>query len=65
VGPNKPEEIINAPQKYEPIWTYDDQKRLNEDEMEVLGKAIQGGYKKPSELAKDLQSLYNQRQSQA
>jgi hypothetical protein len=65
VGPNKPEEIINAPHKYEPIWTYDDQKRLNEDEMEVLGKAIQGGYKKPSELAKDLQSLYNQRQSQA
>jgi serine/threonine protein kinase len=65
VGPNKPEEIINAPHKYEPIWTYDDQKRLNEGEMEVLGKAIQGGYKKPSELAKDLQSLYNQRQSQA
>jgi len=65
VGPNNPEEISNAPHKYEPIWTYDDQKRLNEDEMEVLGQAIQGGYKKPSELAEDLQSLYNQRQSQA
>lgn len=65
VGPNKPEEISNAPHKYEPIWTYDDQKRLNEEEMEVLGNAIQGGYKKPSELAEDLQSLYNQRQSQA
>jgi len=65
VGPNKPEEISSAPHKYEPIWTYDDQKRLTEDEMEVLGQAIQGHYKKPSELAEDLQTLYNQRQSQA
>ena len=65
VGPNNPDEISNAPHKYEPIWTYDDQKRLNEDEMEVLGQAIQGGYKTPSELAEDLKTLYNQRQSQA
>jgi len=65
VGPNKPEEISNAPHKYEPIWTYDDQKRLTDDEMEFLGQAIQGGYKTPSKLAEDLQSLYNQRQSQA
>jgi hypothetical protein len=65
VGPNNPEEITNAPHKYEPIWTYDDQKRLNQDEMDVLGQAIQGYYKKPSELAEDLQNLYNQRQSQA
>lgn len=65
VGANRPEEINNAPHKYEPIWTYDDQKRLSEDEMEVLGQAIQGGYKVPSELEEDLQTLYNQRQSQA
>ena len=65
VGPNNPEEITNAPHKYEPIWTYDDQKRLTQDEMEVLGQAIQGYYKTPSALAEDLQTLYNQRQSQA
>ncbi len=65
VGPNRPEDIRNAPEKYEPIWTYDDQKRLTQDELDVLGDAIQGGYKRAAELAKDLQSLYNQRQSQA
>jgi serine/threonine protein kinase len=65
VGPNNPEEITNAPHQYEPIWTYDDQKRLTQDEMDVLGQAIQGYYKTPSALAEDLRTLYNQRQSQA
>jgi len=65
VGPNRPEEIQNAPEKYEPIWTYDDQKRLTEDELNVLGDAIQGKYQTPATLAEDLQSLYNQRQSQS
>lgn len=64
VGPNRPEDIQNAPEKYEPIWTYDDQKRLTQDELEVLGKAIQGQYRTAEGLAQDLQSLYNQRQSQ-
>jgi len=64
VGPNKPEEIQSAPRKYEPIWTYDDQKRLTDEEMVVLGDAIQGQYKTASGLAQDLQSLYNRRQSQ-
>lgn len=65
VGPNKPEDIHNAPGKYEPIWTYDDQKRLTGDEMDVLGKAIQGEYKTASGLAHDLQTLYEGRQSTA
>lgn len=65
VGPNKPEDIQNAPDKYEPIWTYDDQKRLTQNELDVLGQAIQGYYKTPADLAQDLQSLYDQRQSQA
>ncbi|MDY6866719.1 MAG: hypothetical protein SVT56_02270 [Chloroflexota bacterium] len=65
VGPNRPEDIQNAPEKYEPIWTYDDQKRLTQDELDVLGDAIQGGYKHAADLADDLQSLYNQRESQA
>ena len=65
VGPNKPEDIQNAPHKYEPIWTYDDQKRLSDDEMGVLGEAIQGGYPTAGDLAEDLQKLYNQRRSQS
>ncbi len=65
VGPNRPEDIQNAPHEYEPVWTYDDQKRLNQDELDFLGAAIQGKYKTFSELAQDLQSLYNQRQSQS
>lgn len=63
VGPNLPEEINNAPHSYEPVWTFDDHKRLTEDEMDVLGKAIQGFYKQPSALAQDLRTLYIARQS--
>lgn len=65
VGPNMPEEIENAPEKYDPIWTYDDQKRLTQDELDVLASAIQGQYSTPQTLALDLQTLYNQRQSQS
>jgi serine/threonine protein kinase len=65
VGPNRPEDIQNAPEKYEPVWTYDDQKRLTQGELDVLGQAIQGQYKTADGLAQDLQSLYNQRQSQS
>ena len=65
VGPNRPEDIQNAPEKYDPIWTYDDQKRLTENELNVLSDAIQGQYQTPAALAEDLQSLYNQRQSQS
>ncbi len=64
VGPNRPEDIQNAPKHYEPVWTYDDQKRLSQDELDVLGQAIQGNYPTAAGLAQDLQSLYNQRQSQ-
>jgi hypothetical protein len=65
VGPNRPEDIQNAPHEYEPVWTYDDQKRLNQDELDFLTAAIQGKYQTFSELAQELQSLYNQRQSQS
>jgi serine/threonine protein kinase len=65
VGPNRPEEIQNAPERYEPIWTYDDQKRLTQDEMDVLAKALQGQYKTAADLAQDLQTLYQKRISQA
>lgn len=65
VGPNKPEDIQNAPDKYEPVWTYDDHKRLTEDEMALLTKAIQGGYQTAHEMAHDLHELYEARQSNA
>lgn len=65
VGPNKPEDIQNAPSQYEPVWTYDDHKRLTEDEMDVLGNAIQGAYKTAQALGQELQSLYEKRQSAA
>ncbi len=65
VGPNKPEEIQNAPGKYEPVWTYDDHKRLTEEEMDFLGRAIQGEYKTPQELAQDLSILHEGRRASA
>ncbi len=65
VGPNKPEEIQNSPQQYEPIWTYDDQKRLTQAEMDVLGNAIQGTYQTAADLGDDLNALYDQRKAQA
>jgi hypothetical protein len=61
IGPNKPEEIQNAPNKYEPVWTYDDHKRLTEDEMDVLSSAIQGDYKTAQALGHELQALYEKR----
>lgn len=65
VGPNKPEDIQGAPRTYEPQWTYDDQKRLTDAELDVLGGAIQGQYKTITALAKDLQTLFDRRQSQS
>ncbi len=65
VGPNKPEDIQNAPQKYEPVWTYDDQKRLTEDEMQVLGSALQGEFRTAKALGHQLHALYEKRRSTA
>lgn len=65
VGPNRPEDIQNAPHHYEPVWTYDDHKRLSDQELEVLGKAIKGEYKTAADLSKDLQHLVERRQSES
>ncbi|MFA7407660.1 MAG: hypothetical protein WCY93_07460 [Anaerolineaceae bacterium] len=65
VGANKPEEIQNSPHQYEPVWTYDDQKRLTGDELALLGKAIQGEYPTAQALGHDLHVLLEERQSQA
>jgi hypothetical protein len=64
VGPNLPEEIQQAPDKYEPIWTYDDQKRLTQAEMDLLSAAIQGQYQTADALSQDIKSLLEKRQSQ-
>ena len=65
VGPNRPEDIQNAPDRYEPVWTFDDQERLTADEMDTLGKAIQGYYQTAENLSQALKSLHQQRQSLA
>jgi serine/threonine protein kinase len=65
VGPNKPEDIQNAPDKYEPVWTYDDHERLTEDELNFLSVALQGEFKTALELENGLQALYQARQSKA
>lgn len=65
IGPNRPEDIQNAPHQYEPVWTYDDHKRLSDEELEVLGKAIKGEYKTAADLSLDLQSLVERRQSES
>jgi hypothetical protein len=65
VGPNRPEDIQNAPHQYEPVWTYDDHKRLTDAELDVLGKSIQGSYKSAAELSSDLRRLVGLRQSQS
>jgi len=65
VGPNRPEDIQNAPVKYEPVWTYDDQKRLTQDEMDLLSEAIQGGFTAANELRQRLTALLHHRESQA
>jgi hypothetical protein len=65
VGPNRPEEIQNAPEAYDPVWTYDDQKRLTQDEMEVLSQAVQGAYPDPQALSRDLKALYQHRQAKS
>ncbi len=65
VGPNRPEDIQNAPHQYEPVWTYDDHKRLSDQELEVLGRAIKGEYKTAADLSIDLQRLVELRKSES
>jgi hypothetical protein len=65
VGPNKPEEIQNAPKKYEPIWTFDDHERLTQEEIDFLSNAIQGQYETIPELLNDLQTLHKLRLSES
>jgi serine/threonine protein kinase len=63
IGPNRPEDIQNAPHHYDPIWTYDDQKRLSQNELDFLTRAIQGQHQTAKDLGEDLKKLIEQRGS--
>jgi len=61
VGPNRPEEIANAPTHYKATYSFDVQNRLNEHEIKFLEKALDGIYKTPSEMKAALQGLQSKR----
>lgn len=57
VGPNRPEEIENAPKHYKATYSYDIQKRLNGDELVFLEKALDGVYTSATKMIDDLKYL--------
>ena len=62
VGPNRPEDIANAPTRYKASYSFDVQNRLNADEMRFLEKALDGGFSSAGEMKETLQSLQKKRQ---
>jgi len=62
VGPNRPEDIENSPRHFKASYTYDVQKRLNEDEMAFLEKALDGSFASADEMSEALQLLIKKRQ---
>lgn len=61
VGPNRPEDIANSPTHYKASYSFDVQNRLNSEEMRFLEKALDGGYRTPTEMKDYLQYLYQKR----
>jgi hypothetical protein len=62
VGPNRPEDIANAPSRYKASYSFDVQNRLNADEMSFLESALDGRFQTPTEMKEKLHFLYNKRQ---
>ena len=62
VGPNRPEDIANAPTHYKASYSFDVQNRLNADEMSFLESALDGRFQTPTEMKDKLMFLYNKRQ---
>ena len=62
VGPNRPEDIANAPTHYKASYSFDVQNRLNADEMSFLESALDGLFQTPTEMKEKLMYLYNKRQ---
>jgi hypothetical protein len=61
VGPNKKDDIDNAPHQYKASFHYDVQKRLNKSEMSFLEKALAGEFHEAGELLQSLKELHKKR----
>ncbi len=61
IGPNRPDEILAAPTRYQPNWIFDDEKRLTAEEMAFLESAISGQYKTCAQVQEELQQLWQNR----
>ncbi len=61
VGPNRPEDIANSPRHFEASYSYEVQRRLNDEEMRFLEAALDGSFKSAAEMHEQLQVLYNKR----
>lgn len=61
VGPNRPEDIANSPSHYKASYSYDVQKRLNQDEMAFLDQALDGAFKTPEAMAESIAVLQRKR----
>ncbi len=57
VGGNRPDEIANSPTQFKASYSFDVQNRLNQDEMNFLEKALQGGFTSASEMKAQLAVL--------
>jgi hypothetical protein len=54
VGPNRPQDIEMAPQRYAPAWTYDDYQRLPGEVMDLLARILAGSYDTAARVREDL-----------
>jgi hypothetical protein len=61
VGPNRPEDIANAPTHYKASYSFDVQNRLNDSEMQFLEKALDGRFQTPSEMIEAVRLLQSKR----
>lgn len=61
VGPNRPEDIENAPRRYKASYPYDVQKRLNQEEMHFLERALNGDFMTADQMADALKQLLSKR----
>lgn len=61
VGPNRPEDIANSPARYKASYSFDVQKRLNQDEMSFLEQALDGVFTTPESMAEAIAALQRKR----
>jgi len=61
IGPNRPEDIEKSPRHFKASYPYDVQKRLNQDEMVFLEKALDGFFDSAGEMSDALELLLKKR----